>query len=549
MTSTETENKRWRSSFSSEAAPTGRRSLFGVCLKINVRAGLGARPSLRRAGCFFKECLLENWDGRHFFRGVGVEKRGGHGGPPIHLFGNRAVDSLRSLRLARICSAALMVAMPWSSARPQSANEMGLVLTAKGPSKAPTAAAAFSRFIDQTEGRSSTDLVKLALERNGELAAARDTVAEARGRLRQAGLRPNPMIETSGTHALAGTDNNLMIGAELPLELGGRRKARIAVAQREIEMREAEIADFERKLAAEVRMKYAEAVAAARNLRYIEDLLNLTRDSYRLIQARVDRGKSAPLEQNIVNVEVARVDVMRIGFESRAEIAMLELKKTIGLDPAEPLRLTEELDSIRQPSPQADGARTALTSRPDIVAARAAESLAAARIEQARVEGKVDASIFTSYERMRFGIDLRGLDRNGALVPIDQVFHYVTGGVKLVLPVRNRNQGNIEAAVAAQQAARRRREFAEVAVRNEVAAAYSRYAGALSALALYHGGVRGQAMKNLDVIRQTYVLGQKSVLDYVAEQRRFNEIESAYNELLKDAFISSVEIGRAVGTK
>ena len=549
MTSTETENKRWRSSFSSEAAPTGRRSLFGVCLKINVRAGLGARPSLRRAGCFFKECLLENWDGRHFFRGVGVGKRGGHGGPPIHLFGNRAVDSLGSLRLARICSAALMVAMPWSSARPQSANEMGLVLTAKGPSKETTPTAAFSKFIDQTEGLSSADLVKLALERNGELAAARETVAEARGRLRQAGLRPNPMIETSGTHALAGTDNNLMIGAELPLELGGRRKTRIAVAQREIEMREAEIADFERKLGAEVRVKYAEAAAAARNLRYTEDLLNLTRDSYRLIQARVDRGKSAPLEQNIVNVEVARIDVMRIGFESRVEIAMLELKKTIGLEPTDPLRLVDELSSIRQPATQADAVRTALASRPDIMAARAAESLAVAQIEQARVEGKLDASIFTNYERMNFGIDLRGVDKTGALVPINQIFHYVTGGVKVVLPVRNRNQGNIEAAIAAEQAARRRREFAEVAVRNEVAAAYSRHAGALSALAVYRDGVRSQAMRNLEVIRQTYVLGQKSVLDYVAEQRRFIEIESAYNDLLKEAFNSAIEIDRVVGTK
>ena len=161
----------------------------------------------------------------------------------------------------------------------------------------------------------------------------------------------------------------------------------------------------------------------------------------------------------------------------------------------------------------------------------------------------MDASIFTSYERMNFGIDARGFDGAGALVPISQVFHSMTGGVKLVFPVRNGNQGNIEAAVAAEQAARRRREFAEVVVRGEVAAAYVRREGALAALDVYRDGVRSQSMRNLEVVRQTYVLGQKSVVDYLAEQRRFIEIESAYNDLLKEAFNSAIEIDRAVGTK
>ena len=118
-----------------------------------------------------------------------------------------------------------------------------------------------------------------------------------------------------------------------------------------------------------------------------------------------------------------------------------------------------------------------------------------------------------------------------------------------MVPVRNKNQGNIEAAAAAEQAARSRRQFAEVAVRNEVAAAYLRYASARAALDVYQNRVRGQALKNLDVIRQTYVLGQKSVLDYIGEQRRFIEIESGYNDLLKEAFNAATEIDRAIGNR
>lgn len=429
----------------------------------------------------------------------------------------------------------------------------GLVVPARAPTPPKPADPAeppstYAQYIDPLNGLSADALVRYALAHNGELAAARQMIAEARGRLRQAGLRPNPMIEASGTRAANTPDNNVMIGAELPLELGGRRNARIVVASAELRVREAEISDFERKLAAETRMKYADAIAAARNLKFTEDLLNLTRDSHRLVQARVELGKSAPLEQNLLLVELNRVDTMRIGFESRAEVAILELKKVVGMPPGEPLRLRGEFDASRQPITQSDAVRNALAARPDLAAARAAENLASAQIEQARTEGKIDASIFAGYERMSSGFDVFGFNDAGARVPVMGVFHNLTFGVRLTLPVRNNNQGNIDAALASAEAARRRREFAELVVRNEVAAAYERLAHAESALAVYRDGVRGQAERNLDVIRQTYTLGQKSALDYISEQRRFIDVETGYTEVLKEYFNSIVELDRAAAT-
>jgi cobalt-zinc-cadmium efflux system outer membrane protein len=429
--------------------------------------------------------------------------------------------------------------------------EIGIVLAGK-PSKPvqplPQTSSSYSQFIDAVNGSTADDLVRYALAHNGELAAARQMIAEARGRLRQAGLRSNPMVETSGTHAVTTSDNMTMIGAELPLELGGRRKARVAVAQRELELRDAEVADFERKLAAEVRMKYADVITAARNLKFTEDLLTLTRDSHRLVQARVDRGKSAPLEQNVVFVELNRVDAIRINLEGKTEVAMLELKKTVGMLPNEILKLRGEFDTGQQPPAQSDAIRNALTSRPDLAAARAAEKLAQAQIEQARVEGKVDASIFANYQRQNMGFGVRGFNDAGALAPVQGVFHYATFGVRLTLPVRNQNQGNIEAAIAAGEAARNRREFSEIVVRNEVAAAYARFERAQAALAVYRDNVRNQAQLNLDVVQQTYTLGQKTLLDYLNEQRRFIDIETGYTESLKEYFNSLIEIERAAAS-
>ncbi|MGH9844510.1 MAG: TolC family protein [Blastocatellia bacterium] len=406
---------------------------------------------------------------------------------------------------------------------------------------------AHTRLIDPANGMTPDDLVRHALEHNGDLQAARTMIAEARGRLRQAGLKPNPMLEVSGAQAVTSADNNQMVGIELPLEPGGRRKARVTVAGRELEMREAEVRDFERRLAAEVRLKYADAIAAARNLKFTEELLDLTRNSHQLIKARVELGKSAPLEQNLIWVELNKTDAMRIGFESKAEVAMFELKKVIGMPPGEILRLRGEFDPERQPPPQSEALRRAIGSRPDLAALGAAESLAAAQAEQARVEGKVDASLFANYERMNFGYGIRGFNEAGALAPVTGVFHYATFGVRLTLPVRNKNQGLIEAATAAEEAARKRREFAELVIRNELAAAYVRWDRAQAAVAVYRDRVRDSAMRNVDVLRQAQALGQRTVLDYIAEQRRFMEVETGFTDLLKERLDALVEIERVAG--
>src|SRR5262245_64791126 len=95
-----------------------------------------------------------------------------------------------------------------------------------GPERAlagATPASTYARLIDPANGMTADDLVRYAFEHNGELAAARDMIAEARGRWRQAGLKPNPTLEASGMQAVTSSDNNLTVGVELPLELGGRR--------------------------------------------------------------------------------------------------------------------------------------------------------------------------------------------------------------------------------------------------------------------------------------------------------------------------------------
>ena len=406
-----------------------------------------------------------------------------------------------------------------------------------------------SRYFDPKAGLSADEAVAYALAHNGELAAVRHEIEAARGLVQQASLRPNPQLEIERKEQINGPDNDTMVGAMLPLELGGRRSARILVAQRELEMKESLLADRERLLAAEVRAKFGEALGELLKLGFTEDLLLATDEGYRLVSARVTEGRTAPLEQNMVLVEVNRIRSMRERNEGKVEVAMLELRNLMGMRPEEPLRLRGDLDHLTDPLPSvAISTEVALRARPDLQAARVLETLAEARIAQARADGRVDAGLSAKYELMNFGFPQRGFNSNGQLVPIEGRFHSVVVGVTLDLPVRNRNQGAIAAAVSERAAATQRREFAELTVQREVASAFALYQSAARAAEIYRVGVQGQANANLEVIRQTYDLGSKSLLDVIAEQRRFIEVQTGYIDALVDAYQGRVEIERAAAS-
>src|SRR5262252_3593618 len=59
------------------------------------------------------------------------------------------------------------------------------------------------------------ELVTRALADNPELRAVRLEVEAAEGRLRQAGLRPNPTLDLGGQKAIS-SDNNLSVGVAVP---------------------------------------------------------------------------------------------------------------------------------------------------------------------------------------------------------------------------------------------------------------------------------------------------------------------------------------------
>jgi cobalt-zinc-cadmium efflux system outer membrane protein len=389
-------------------------------------------------------------------------------------------------------------------------------------------------------------LLERAVADHPDLRAARLEVEAAEARVLQAGLRPNPTLDLGAQKAL-GPDNNLMIGLTLPLDLNGRKEGRVGFAQSEVIVRRAQLAERERRLRAEIRSKAGEVLAARRTLATTTALLETNRRAHAVVRDRVREGGAPAIDENLQLVEVNRLESSQRLLQGRVEMLTLQLMTLAGIATAPPPALVGDFDAVPASISAEAAVRRALAERPDVLVTRAEGAMAAARVRKEEAESRWDASVNVGYQRQDFGFDLRGVTDSGGTRPIQDVFHYFGAGVSVTLPVRNRNQGNIAAARAESRAVDRRRELVELTARHDVAAAFAQAESARQALALYERGVRDVAVRNVEVVRQAYELGRGSLLDVIAEQRRFIEVEAGYTEVLKQVWDATTEIERAVG--
>src|SRR5260370_23139096 len=200
-------------------------------------------------------------------------------------------------------------------------------------------ARAGSDFLDLQGGVTETELVTRAFASNPSLLAQRQQIAMAKGDVTQARIRQNPSLTLGGLKEVNGGDNAINVKGSPPLELFGRRARRTEVAENKEEATQQGVADHERLLTGEVRMRFGQALAARRDLTFVEQLLQVNRDFLRLMEDLAREGAFPPLDTDEIRVEANRVETLRIDYQAKAEVALFALKETVGVDPEEPIRL------------------------------------------------------------------------------------------------------------------------------------------------------------------------------------------------------------------
>lgn len=374
------------------------------------------------------------------------------------------------------------------------------------------------------------EALRVANGQSPRLVEADAMLAGERGRLGQARLRPNPDIafdaeNFAGTGPFSGVRATEFTGTlGVPIELGGKRAARIAAGTTGVGAARARRALSGLDLELAVRQAYARALAA-------DAVVALVRDEQTIAVAIADAagklvasGREPPLRQVRADAERASATVAVAAAEQDAQVARRDLQLLIAGDGSLP-----PLDdaSLFAPPQAASPAAGAL---PDLDVARL-------DAERARRLLRVERAARTPDPRVYIGVRRLQGDNATALV----------GGVSIPLPLFNRNGGGVAAASAAIVGAEATlmRTRAETATR--ALDARDRIAGARAQLATIEQSLLPSAVEGLRIARLGYVAGKFGYLELLDAQRAFALARRQRIDAARDYHLAQAELDRALG--
>jgi len=369
------------------------------------------------------------------------------------------------------------------------------------------------------------DAVRLALERNRALRAQRLAVDESKADEITAALKPNlnasfgaaglsvfsPRQFTFGT-----VDNNVAYNVALgyTFERGGKREQRISVARDATDMTAKGVMDAERQLRFQTEQAFINVLLAKSTLALTQENLTNFSQVVEVNQQRVTAG-------DLAEGDFLPISIQKLQFEtdvSAAEIGLVQakaaLRQLVGFETVpDTFDVTGDLAYGAQSVTLEDLQREALASRPDLLAAHSAFTLAQDSAALARANRARDVSGSLGYAN--------AVDSNTLGV-----------GVSFDLPIRDRNQGNIlHADIAVRQAAE-----SEAAVRfgvlTDVSTAFAAFQTSEKIVKLYESGYLDQTQRSLQITTYAFQRGATSLLNLLDSERTYRDTQIAYSQAL-----------------
>lgn len=169
------------------------------------------------------------------------------------------------------------------------------------------------------ESRSLNDILALALLNNPELNAYSYDMRAADAKTLQASFRPNPGfdVETENLGAPIFGQTTFMLSQLI--ELGGKRKARIQLSQRERDRVSLDYEVEKRQLFVETTLLFIDALINQQKLTFLEENLNTLQRFSSIVDKRVQSGKASIIEESnfIVMLNTAKIDLANAQNELR----------------------------------------------------------------------------------------------------------------------------------------------------------------------------------------------------------------------------------------
>lgn len=200
--------------------------------------------------------------------------------------------------------------------------------------------------------------------------------------------RPNPELRYEQSKE---TPHQSLTAAQ-PIELGGKRGRRVAVAEAVARTGEAELALAVADVRAQVRRAYYGLAAAQARVTIALDLQALAGRARDAAQERFDAGQIARLEVLQADLLLSQAENEANTQSGEREAARGELNVLIGRAPSEPTQVSEDLSQAALPAPEI-AAEAAIAGNAGLAVIDRQAAEAAARAELARAQQTPDPTL------------------------------------------------------------------------------------------------------------------------------------------------------------
>lgn len=375
------------------------------------------------------------------------------------------------------------------------------------------------------EALSLPEALNRAFMTNPNLAAAQKEIDATGGAVLQARLRPNPEVGALQEDLRRGRQTTT-VQVTQPFELGGKRAARTALAERIQDQARVGVEQFKADLRAAVLEGYYEIIIARERAKLAQESLGLASSSADATGKRVQAGKVSPVEET-------RAGVARAGAQaelSQAEGAFRTARQRLSAlwGETQPT-FADVIGSLDIPSAIPDDAyvKQRLAASPTLRRARLEVERWRAAAELERARAVPDIAVTLGAKRLQ----LEGVTQ--AVV-----------GITIPLPVFNRNQGSIAEALAREDKARDELAATEIQLNSNVAQVREQLnAARAEALTLQRDAVPG-ARSAFQAASKGFQLGKFSFLEMLDAQRTLVSTQAQYLRALFDTYRAAAELER-----
>jgi outer membrane protein, heavy metal efflux system len=386
------------------------------------------------------------------------------------------------------------------------------------------------------------DAIRLALQHDHALAAARSTILQNQAQEITANLRPNPVISWDSqffplfhpsSFGLDYINNQAQfdLGISYLFERGKKRQHRLEAARDQTEQTRDQVNDTQRQLIFNLSQQFVAVVLAQSTI----DLANQDLDSFQqTVDISNERFKLGDLSEG----DLLKIRLQLLQFQSdlsAAKVAKVQalaaLRQFLGFESV-PDNYDVEGALAYNPVHQGvdDLKALALRSRPDLQAAQ--QGVVAARSQESLAEanGKRDLGVSFDYTHTA------GISSGAFFFNID-------------LPIFDRNQGEIARTKYAITQAQEQELEAAQQVMTDVTSAYANLKSNDEIIRLYQGGYVDQAKQSRDISEYAYKRGAASLLDYLDSERTYRANQLAYRQALASYMTAVEQMRQAVGTR